>query len=167
MNIVLAIPPYRALARDFSQWAAEAGATGDGRRKRQATAGQDSATAYMQEKFGIKPEDDFSIFEVVNAMSSSNVEKSSGSNGVRTNQLACTEAGKNFVVSNKTLCNDFGGVVVERTDTNGTINSLCFLVGTKNSSTYNSTTACQRTNGLDTSLHIFPWNVPAGYNFCK
>ena len=160
-------PLYRALARDFSQWAAEAGAAGDGRRKRQA--GQKSATVYMQEKFGIKPEDDFSIFEVVNAMSSSNVEKSTGANGVRTNQLACTEAGKNFLVSNETLCDDFGGVIVERTDSNGTVSSLCFLVGTKNSSTYNFTTACKRTNGLNTSLHIFPWNFLAGYrfNFCK
>ena len=137
--------------------------------KRQAEAGQDSATAYMQQKFGIKPEDEFSIFDVVNAMSSSNVEKSTGVNGVRTNQLACTEAGKNFVVSEESLCNDFGGVIVEKTTASGNISSLCFLVGTKNSSTYNSTTACQRTNGLDTSVHIFPWDFPAvyRYNFCK
>ena len=92
----------RALSRDFSEWSEQQ--TGALHRdlsnpfirlKREAEGPRD-ASSYMQEKFGISPESEFSIFDVINAMSSSNVEKSTASDGVRKNQLACNSSGRNM-----------------------------------------------------------------------
>ena len=160
----------RALARDFSQWSEQAARSKALQsdlenpfiRLKRQVGGPTDASYYMQEKFGISPNSEFSIFDVINAMSSSNVEKSTASDGVRRNQLACASSGGSATrseVSNETLCVDSGGVVVD--------NELCFIVGTTPMPVFDQTAFCNRTNGLDTSQFIFPSTYNQDYDFCK
>ena len=162
----------KALARDFSEWSEEkhrAEALHSDLanpfirlNKRQVGVGPTDASNYMQEKFGISQDSEFSIFDVINAMSSSNVEKSTASDGVRKNQLACASSGgaaTKSEVSNETLCIDSGGVVVDF--------DLCFLVGTTPMTTFDQLTFCNRTNGLNTSTFTFPSTYDLDYDFCK
>jgi hypothetical protein len=73
----------RALTRDIDEWKnREVGTTAE----------------YMREKFSIAPDSEISILDVISAMSSSDVDKSSGSNGVRNNQLACNPTGIYFII---------------------------------------------------------------------
>ena len=162
----------KALARDFSEWSSEKESGSSEalhsdlanpfiRLKRQVGGPRD-ASSYMQEKFGISQDSEFSIFDVINAMSSSNVEKSTASDGVRKNQLACASSGGATIkseVSNETLCIDSGGVVVN--------NDLCFVAGTTPKTAFDETTFCNRTNGLNTSLFTFPADYQLSFDFCK
>ena len=161
----------KALARDFSEWSEEKQraealhidlANPFIRLKKRQAGGPTDASGYMQDKFGISRDSEFSIFDVINAMSSSNVEKSTASDGVRKNQLACASSGgasTKSEVSNETLCIDSGGVVVNY--------DLCFLAGTIPMTTFNETTFCKRTNGLNTSTFIFPSTYDTDFDFCK
>lgn len=161
----------KALARDFSEWSDKEARSTEAlhsdianpfiRLKRQVGGSADAAS-YMQEKFGISRDSDFSIFDVINAMSSSNVEKSTASDGVRKNQLACASSGGTTArpeVSNETLCIDSGGFVVNY--------DLCFLAGTTPMTTFDETAFCNRTNGLNTSLFTFPSDYNQNFDFCK
>ena len=161
----------KALARDFSEWSDKESRSAEALhsdianpfiRLKREVGGRTDASSYMQEKFGISRDSDFSIFDVINAMSSSNVEKSTASDGVRKNQLACASSGGESTkseVSNETLCVDSGGVVVNY--------DLCFLAGTTPMTTFDETTFCNRTNGLNTSVFTFPSDYNAMFDFCK
>ena len=167
----------KALARDFTEWSDEKAKKVSAlksspnnpfvRLKREVV----DASAYMEEKFGISSDSEFSIFDVVNAMSSSNVEKSTSSDGVRKNQLACAKASKaskasKAEVPTETLCSDAGGFIVTAINDP---ESLCFVAGSQPNNTKPTTFThlCNKTNGLNTSLHIFPFEFRQKYNFGK
>ena len=163
----------KALARDFTEWSDDKAKKVSAlksspnnpfvRLKREVV----DASAYMEEKFGISSDSEFSIFDVVNAMSSSNVEKSTSSDGVRKNQLACANSGgeaSKAEVPRETLCGDAGGFMVTAINDPA---RLCFVAGTQANKTKPTTFThlCNKTNGLNTSLHIFPFEFRQKYNF--
>jgi hypothetical protein len=157
----------RALSRDFAEWADTSASKAlhadpllAATRLKRATSEGTSASDYMLEKFGIPADSKYSIFDVLNAMSSGDVEKSTAVNGVAQNQIACkdTDPGSQTTVSEETLCIDSGGVPVPLWDGSET-STLCTLLDTEMFETYDASYSCQKINGLNTSSYIGPWGT--------
>ena len=150
-------------SRDFSEWSSTKSST---RSKRSVQNDGNDASAYMKDKFGIEDTSQFTIFDIVNAMSSSDAEKSTGTNGVAKNQLACNALNSDLTPSDETLCTDFGGTIVRR-KIGGVESFLCFLEGSEKYKNYSPEKACKNMGGFNTSVHVFPFMFEDSYDFCK